>query len=462
MPETNVAELGRPQSNMGARTMEAFRGLLGMISRARLGRGISSFDGQRNYQDIFGWDECITIEKIMYMYNRSGIAKRVVDAYPDATWARPPRLWAENDDDWTNKWADLVYQHNLYDAFYRLDRLCNMGQYAIMVVGTDRPNLSTPLTKARKLLYLQPYSEASVRIESWDQDQGSPRFGYPIMYRIYPEGQSIEPRQVGKLPDKLKANFPRSSFLVHASRVIHVARGPLEDTIYGQPIMAPVWDYLTDLRKVVGSSSESYWIMANRGMQADIDREMSLNAEDQAALGSEIEEFFDGFRRFIRTKGVKMTQFTNDVADPKEPFEVLVTLISGATGIPKRILLGSEAGQLASTQDKGNWAERVEENRALHVEPRIIQPFLRFCLQTGIMPWPKTGSAMNILWPDAYRQSPLERGQTAAQTARTLANVTKMFESKNATAATLIDKTEARALVGFASDNRILRDNPDP
>lgn len=453
----------QPEKGVGSfRAFEGLRALLGMASRSRLNRGLFSFGGQRNYQEIFGWDDFITPEMMMYMYNRSGIAKRAIDAYPDATWARPPVLWAKGDDKWTARVADVFEASGLYDACYRLDKLCNLGQYSILVVGTDKPNLATPLTSARRITFLQPYGEYSVRIEEYDQDQTSPYFGLPTLYRIYPDGPAVEPRGVSGRSSKgsVKGTFPRSSFLVHASRVIHTARSPLEDTVFGQPLMAPVWDYLTDLRKVVGSSSESYWIMANRGIQADIDKEMSLNDEDAAALQTEIQEFFDGFRRFMRTKGVKINELKNDLADPSAPFEVLVTLISGATGIPKRILLGSEAGQLASTQDKGNWAERVEENRALHVEPRIVKPLLRFMLRTGIMDMPAEG--IHILWPDAYRQSPLERGQTAAQTARTIANVTKMLESKAEDARNLLNREEIRALLGYPSDNRILRDNPDP
>jgi len=226
-------------------------------------------------------------------------------------------------------------------------------------------------------------------------------------------------------------------------------------------MMAPIWDLLTDLRKVIGSSSESYWIMANRGLQANVDKDMSLNADDQAALQTELDDYFHGFRRFIRSKGVEIKELTNEVADPLHPFNVIVTLISGTTGIPQRILVGSEAGHLASTQDKGNWAERIEENRALHVEPRILKPFLAFTMRTGIIPLPQSGG-VQLNWPDAYRMSPLERGQTAAQTARVVANITKMLESKSTRAQGLMTDVEIRALIGVSTDNRILADNPDP
>lgn len=446
------------------RGMEAFRAMIGMISRTRLGTLLTSFKGARDYNTIFGWDPIIDALKFLTMYNRGGIAKRIIDAYPDAVWARPPQVWAPGDDAWTNNFAQLAEQWDLWQALYRLDRLAYLGQYSILVVGTGDGNLETPLTKADKITFLQPFGEYSVQILQYNSDVTSPDFGKPVMYQVYPQGAGLMMIGTGQAllaPGAKQSSYPRSSFQVHASRVIHVCRSPLEDEIYGQPMMAPIWDYLTDLRKVMGSSAESYWIMANRGLQADIDKEMSLGADDQAALQSELDDFYNGFRRFIRTKGVKITELNNDVADPLNTFNVLVNLISGSTGIPQRILLGSEAGQLASTQDKGNWAERIEENRSLHVEPRIIKPFLTFCTQKGIIPEPTTGS-IQLNWPDAYRMSPLERGQTSAQTARTIANITKMLANDPQRAANLLTDDELRALIGVSTDNRILSDNPDP
>jgi hypothetical protein len=451
----NVREL--PERKIGV--MQAVRAFSGMIQRSRLGRILTSFDGRRNYQEIFGWDPILSPEGMLYMYNRGGIAKRVVDAYPNAVWSRPPVLWAEGDDEWTAEWLKLTMDQGLWQVFHRLDKLAALGHYGVLLMGTDRPNLETSLSRAGRITYLQPFGETSVKIAEWDRDQTSPNFGRPIMYRIYPEGAGLTGQNT---TGTVQVGPTRSSFRVHASRVIHVALDPLEDEIFGQPAMAPVWDYLTDLRKVVGSSAESYWIAANRGLQADVDKEMSLTAEDQAALEAEVEEFYDGFRRFIRTKGVTMNALTNDVANPMDAFNVLVTLISGTRGIPKRILLGSEAGQLASSEDKGNWAERVEENRALHIEPRILKPFVTWTMKNGIIRPPKEGSKLQTLWPDAYRMSPLERGQTSAQTARTIANIVKLLESEAEGARTLMTREELRALLGLSSDNRILSDNPDP
>ena len=457
-----------PQNTGQFKGMEGIRALAGFMRRSLMGR-LTSFNGKRNYQQIFGWDDVISAEGMHYMYNRGGIAKRIVDSYPDAIWARPPQIWAKGDDAWTEEWEAFCEKAGVWTALHKLDKLAGLGHYSVLLLGTDKPSLEKPLNNAKEITFLQPYGETSAKIDQWDKNPTSPTFGRPIMYRIYPDsggGLTLSNTNGGGLGSgggSGSAGPTRSSFRVHASRILHVARNTLEDEVYGQPLMAPSWDYLTDLRKVVGSSSESYWLMANRGLQADVDKEMTLGSEDAAALQDEVQEYMDGFRRFIRTKGVKINELQNDVADPKASFDVLVTLISGTSGIPKRILLGSEAGQLASTQDKGNWAERVEEDRALHVEPHILKPFLAKLITMGIIRKPNgAANSLKVLWPDAYRMSPLERGQTQAQTARSIANVVKMLESKNPRAATLLNEEECRAILGFASDNRVLKDDPDP
>jgi hypothetical protein len=437
-----------------------FRGLAGMLRRAILGR-LTSFQGKRNYQEIFGWDSMITSDMMGYMYSRGGIAKRVVDSFPDAIWARPPALYIDGVDSFTQEWNDAFKDLDLWSVLHRLDRLAGLGHYAVLLIGVDSPGkLDTPLKKAGKITYLQPYSETSATIEEWDRVTTSPTFGKPLFYRIYPEsGNGLTLSNT--TAQNVKGSPSRPSMRVHASRILHVARGTLEDSIFGMPLMEPVWDYLTDLRKVVGSSSESYWISANRGLQADVDKDMALSAGDAADLQDEIDDFYNGFRRFIRTKGVKLETLNNDLADPKSPFEVLITLISGTSGIPKRILLGSEAGQLASTQDKGNWAERIEEERSLHTEPHILRPFIKRMVEIGIITAQDVQKVVTQ-WPDAYRMSPLERGQTQAQTARSVANIVKMLESESVAVQTLLSREEIRALLGFASDNRILADNPNP
>lgn len=436
----------------------------------------TAFEGKRDYYDTFGWDRTVTADNMWEMYHRGGIAHRIIHAYPDAVWGRPPQLYIQGNPEWNASWDKLVKQTKLWSAIQRADVLARLGRYSVLLVGTNRGNLQAPLRKADTITFLQPYSEKNVRITEWETDPTSPNFGKPKTYMVYPNL-----RKNTFASDETTTMPVASSFKVHASRVIHMAYGCLENEVYGVPMYAPIWNYLIDLTKVVGSSSESYWLTAYRGIHANVKEDMDLNEDDAAALSDEVDEYLHGLRRVIRTRGVDVKSLGSDVADPRGAFDVLVTLISGTTKIPKRILLGSEAGQLASSQDKGNWSERVEEERANYAEPSIIIPFLAWLNEHGILETDPT--TVQILWPDAYRMSPLERGQTAAQTARTIANISKGMEPVQLTPDTpavidpatgqettpaipgergdpLITRDEARKIIGLSTDQQVLIESP--
>src|SRR5690606_33041328 len=129
------------------------------------------------------------------------------------------------------------------------------------------------------------------------------------------------------------------SFLVHASRVVHIAENCLENNVFGSPRIERVYNLLDDLLKVVGGSAETYWLTGNRGIHIDIDKDMEMDPTDEKNLTDEVEEYQHQQRRFIRTRGGKVTNLGTDVADPTGVFNVLIAMLSGATGIPKRILI---------------------------------------------------------------------------------------------------------------------------
>jgi hypothetical protein len=337
------------------------------------------FGGKRDYYDVFGYDRILVTDKMWEMYHRGGIAHRIIHAYPDAVWARAPELYITGNDVWNAAWDTLVKTTKFWDAIRKVDVLAGLGRYAVILVGTNQANLVGPLRKGARITYLQPYSEINAAISEWERDPTSPRFGLPLFYTIYPNknrqtvatGTSVAPIA--------------GSFKVHYSRIWHIARGALESPVYGIPRYAPIWNYLYDLTKIVGSSAESYWMTAYQGLHLNVDPEVDMNEDDAEDLSDEADEYQHGLRRIIRTRGVEVKQLGSKVADPKGAFDVVLTLISGTTGIPKRILLGSEAGQLASGQDRANWAERVEEERANHAQPNVIYPILEWMMNYGVM-----------------------------------------------------------------------------
>lgn len=464
--QANSAGFMRRLSQMVGRMN--FAGLLGQV-----------FSGKRDYWEVFGYERILTASKIWQMYHRGGIAHRVIHAYPDAIWSKPPQMYLKDNPEWNASWDKLVRDLKLWDIIKRADVLAGLGRYACIFVGTSNGNLTQPLRRDAKLKFLQPYAERHCQVSKWDLDPTSPRFGMPLMYTIYPNARARD-EGLGEMGGQVTSTV-QSSFQVHASRIIHISRGALESKVYGIPRYAPIWNYLLDLIKVVGSSAESYWMTAYQGIHADVDSEMEMEEGDAQDLSDEIDEYQHGLRRYIRTRGVTIKSLGSKVADPRGAFDVVLTLISGTTGIPKRILVGSEAGQLASNQDRANWAERVEEERSGHAEPDIIWPFLEWMNESGVFEVDLEN--VQILWPDAYRMSPLERGQTSAQTARTASTLLKAMEpivTKKGSAAVidpvtgeeiipatedvtdepLITRDEARRIIGLSTDQHALQEQP--
>jgi hypothetical protein len=405
------------------------------------------FWGKRDYYKVFGWDPVITPQMIYRMYQRGGIAKRIIEAYPKETWSEPPELPTVSAK-FDKTWAAIVLALDLWSEFYKWDKLSRMGRYGVLLVGNGDANLETEMTTmpATGPVYIQPYSEMSAQITQWQTDAQDPRFGQPLQYTIYPDLLEAQTRP----PMMTSWGFPtRRSFKCHASRILHAAQGPLEDNIFGTPMFVPIWNYLTDLQKVVGGSAESYWLTANRGLQLDIDKDMSLDPEEEASLDQEVEEYGDQQRRVLRTRGITAKDLGAKVADPRGPYSVILQLLSGSTGIPTRIMIGSEAGHLASTQDKSAWSQEVEAYRALTAGPKFLIPFIQLLVKCKVLPDPK--DKLEPLWPDAYRASPLERAQTVNQLSTGIMNIAlAMSKIEN-----LLSIEEARRIIGTPSDNKI-------
>jgi hypothetical protein len=405
----------------GMRFQAIMGNLLQRMGLARLA-GLQ-FGGARDMYTVLGYKSQLTLDDYIARYDRQDIAKRIVDAPAAATWSGQVQL--EGKSTFNKAWKKLWKEKKLGSIFERVDKLAGLGQYSILVMGFDGTGqLSTPLPQGqnKKLMYLQPFSQKNALIKTFEQNQSNERFGLPTVYTI----QAAEPnKQIASKAGETVA-FASRPIDVHWTRVIHVAEGLMEDDIFGIPRLRPVYNLLDDLLKVVGGSAETYWLAGNRGVHANVDKEMDLSPEDEKNLSDEIEEYMHQLRRFIRTRGVKVESLGSDVADPQSPFRVIISLLSSVTGIPQRVLLGAEVGQLASEQDRANWADRVTERRTDFAEPYILRPFVSAMVDHGVLPNP---GEYDVKWPNPYTMNPLEQAQLMAQKARAIVNISRQLDA---------------------------------
>lgn len=418
---------------------EMMRVMSALVSRMELAnRAGLQFEGARDLYKVFGYKTSILPEDMLAKYARQDIASRIVDAPPGATWSNPPEI--EEGNPAKEPFEVIRDATDLWTVMYRADRLARMNPFSLMLFGLDDTgNLKTPAKKASEVLYVRAIGSRQVTEVTYVNDPKNKRFGLPENYKItFDDPTSKTSNGTGTVSAATK------DLIVHHSRIVHIADGTLEDTIYGHPMIERCFNLLDDLLKVSGGTAETYWLTGNRGMQADIDKEMDLEPGDAAALKDEIEEYMHQLSRIIKTRGVKLNVLDSNTPAPHETFEMIMSLLSGTTGIPRRILLGSEAGQLASEQDRANWAERIEERRALFVNPSILKPTVALLQNVGLLPEGK----VEWEWPSAFIQNPLEEGQTMAQIARAVGNLSR--QTGNQTPMQLLSEEESREVIGFS------------
>lgn len=353
-----------------------------------------TFLGSRNVVYELGYAPTLETEHYRARYARGGLAKAIVDRYPNSTWSGGARI-ADDDDpkekgDFEIAISTLFTRLSIWQRLERADKLAGLGHYSILLIGAPgAPNTPLPDNlRPEQISYLQPYAEDRAPIKSYDMNTGSERFGLPEFYTVYLGSDA--PRGIGT-----SAVPTVGSVTVHHTRIFHIAEGLLEDDVFGTPRLESVWNYLDDLLKVVGGGSEAAYKRMDPGMQLDLDKEITLTKENERKLQTQVDEYVHGLRRVLQTRGVDLKLLTTQVQGFGPNADAIISLICGTTGIPQRILLGSERGELASTQDRLNWRDRINERRRGFATPIVRQLVDRF-IKHGIIPEPTGDPTIEI------------------------------------------------------------------
>ena len=423
------------------------------IYSRRVGEGTGpgmQYAGKRDVYAAAGYKKDVTYADVQAAWEREHIARRLVDIFPDYTWRKAPVIVdgpdvdGPRDTDFCKAWDRLWESGRMTEdgdtmvgldwSVPELDRVAMMGKWAVLFLGfTGEELLSEPVTKgqftalgADALAYTSVYAEPNVTVSQWDQDPRSPRFGKPVLY-------SLKSKRGGESTDVGS---------VHWTRVIHLAHNGLADLIEGTPAITHVFNLLQDLLKIIAGTGEAGYRNADPGMiiktqpafeapEAGDALEAYLGDADPAdeayleELREAIQNYVNGLERFMILEGYEVDMLSGDVPDPRGPVSTLVDLVSGATGIPQRLLLGNEAGELASTQDQANWSAVIETRQIKVAQPLILRPLVNRLIWAGVLPEPREGmdgiNPYSWVWPSLYSIDP----KVEAEVAQIVANVLK-------------------------------------
>lgn len=359
-----------------------------LVARASFAQNLGlTFGGKRDTYEVFGYKKNLEAADFMSRYSRNGVAHRIVEAMPRATWRGGAELIEDEDPtvltEFEQAWVELNSRLKIWSILNRADILAGLGRYSVVFLGFPG-DLQSPVTRVSnpmEFAYLSVFGEIDVTIEKWVTDSKDVRFGLPETYGI--KRLTPNPQDTGKRE-------------VHWSRIIHLADGLLDNRVYGQSRLECVWNDLDDLEKVRGGGAEAFWLRANQGLQIDVPPDVTLTPDAETRLNDEVEEYQHNVRRIMRTRGVKVTPLGSDVAQFGPQISSIMELISTGTGIPQRILMGSERGELASSQDKTNWDERVQDRRTEFAGPHVVQVLVDRLVDFGVLPAPKK---YVVRWP---------------------------------------------------------------
>jgi hypothetical protein len=358
-----------------------------LLSRSELAtRAGLTFGGLRDTFAVLGFKKDLRAEDYRQRYERGDVAARIVEAFPNSTWRGTGGEILENDDveittAFEEAWMELATRLSVWSKFRRADVLAGLGRYSAILIGAPG-NMNSPLTKAsaEQIAFLRPYGEDQADIKSWDKNPASARFGQPEMYSL----KSVAPDEKQVAKD------------VHWSRILHIADGLLDDEVYGQPRLKRSWNNLDNLDKLAGAGCEAFWLRAHQGFQFNIDKDLKPSPKEIEEMQRQVDEYVHGLRRAVRTRGMNIDTLGSDVADFANNMDAILTLLSAGQSIPKRILLGSERGELASTQDRENWTERVQDRRDAYAGPMVVRQFVDRLILLGALPTPEE---YEVFWP---------------------------------------------------------------
>jgi hypothetical protein len=379
---------------------------------AQLGK---SFEGRRDMYANLGYPTILTYEQCAAKEDRHSIGRAAVWRPVKKCWSSFPRVTEgkAKKTRFETEWDQLAKDLNLYSEMARVDALARIGSYAVLFLGFDDADKIDQPVKKGKLVYITPFSQQDAQTPQLITDPKSPRNGWPQFYNLSFQTGATNARTRGP------ATVTRR---VDPSRVIHIALDRLSSKVFGRSALSAIYNDLQNMETIGGGSAEMYWRGAFPGFNAKFDEDASPKGQSLEDAQEEIEAYVHDLKRYMQLSGISIEQLEAQFADPTGAMDLHFKLVSAGTEIPLRILLGSEAGELASSQDERNWNDQMEQRRRLVCEPDILRPTIDRCIEVGAVSKPRGDYV--IEWPPLSQASPNDQAAVASSLTSAIASYT--------------------------------------
>lgn len=409
------------------------------LSRLEFSTFFSQYAGQRDIYEVLGYNKNPTFSDFYARYLQQDIVRAVIDKLCNYTWRGDVSIFNVNEEDKDKDslykwWLDVDKKLNIKAKFLRADKLAMLGNYSCILLGFDdvkqNSDFEKPVKYNSNLVYITPYSQLSCQILEYENKINSERYGKPLYYTI-----------------NIKNGISELTLKVHYTRILHIVYDKLESEIEGIPFLLSIYHRLEDLDKIIGGSAEMFWRGARPGYYAQLNNDIQI--EDDNLLTKKLEEnltkFEHDLRRFIAAQGIdKIESLQQQIADPTNFVSIQFDLICAITGIPKRILFGSERGELASSQDKETFNEIINARRKNFAEPEIVNNFLQRMIELQVI----KQNEYTVEWMRVYDEDINQRSERALKITQAI----NTFTANPYNEEFMPKKTFMRLILGFTDE----------
>lgn len=345
---------------------------------------------KHNHYRDFGWPENVTFLQLYAMYHRNGLARAGVEKTILKTWQDDPEIWETKEPRESALEADLRQRFDdltVWQALAEADRRAMIGGYAGVVLRfADGRPFHEPVDKVagglEGLVEVIPAwggTGAQLEVAEWVTAADSEHYGKPRLFQFNEAAVGNNLNQVRQ-------------FMVHPDRVLIWSR---DGSVHCRSDLEPGYNDLMDAEKVKGAGGEGFYKAARGNPVLEADKELDLKKMAQAmgvsvaevpdAMNAQVEDFQKGFDRMLMVQGMSAKTLPITLPTGDTFFNAAVSSFAASMNIPVKILLGSQTGERASTEDANEWALVNNARRVKQARPRI-RAFINRLELVGIIP----------------------------------------------------------------------------
>lgn len=404
---------------------------------------------KHNHYADFGYPVDVEFDLLYSVYERNSLAKAAVDKTVRKTWQDPPWLLekprdgSEGSVKKETRLEKAIRQHFAKIRFWtkvmEADRRSLVGKYgAVILRVADNKSPDQPLERVNggldALVDVIPVWEGQLRISKWDEDTSSPTYGEPLMFE-YNEVIS-QSTSKGKQPDRIR------KLTIHPSRVVVWS---IDGTFDGESSLKAGLNDLLTMEKITGAGGEGFWKNAKQAPIFEMDKEADIQKMARAmgvpvesitdTMNAQVADWQKGFDELLMIQGMTAKLPKIELPDPEHFFMNALQSFAASFDIPLKVLVGTQTGERASSEDASQWNQTCNFRRKNTVIPNILQIVHRL-VGCGIL---KENPEWFVDWTDLTESTMLEKIDRAGK----MAKVNKDFGD------IVFMPSEIRASVGY-------------